>query len=140
MLVENYPFTITRPGDTARPYLPVTIINPENKKLLNVFALLDTGADECAFPASFATPLGHNLQSGYQKNVSTGNGISIAYGHTVNIKAFNFTAENVIIDFMPNLYIPLLGVKSFLSNFTVKIDYPNKRFSGAYKIVINPAA
>jgi len=129
MLVENYPFTITRPGDTARPYLPVTIINPENKKQLNVFAMIDTGADECAFPATFAAPLGHNLQSGYEKNVSTGNGITIAYGHTMNIKAFNFTAENVIIDFMPNLYIPLLGVKSFLSNFTVKIDYPNKRFS-----------
>jgi len=129
MLVEDYPFTAARPGDVARPYLPVTIINPENKKQLNVFALLDTGADECALPASFAAPLGHNLQSGHQKKVSTGNGITIAYGHTVNIKAINFTAENVIVDFMPNLYIPLLGVKSFLNNFIVKIDYPNKKFS-----------
>jgi hypothetical protein len=57
MLVENYPFTSARPGDVARPYLPVTIINPENSKQLNFFALLDTGADECAFPASFAAPL-----------------------------------------------------------------------------------
>jgi len=129
MLVENYPFTVIRPSNVARPYLPLTIINPENKKQLNVFAMLDTGADECAFPATFAAPLGHNLQSGYQKNVSTGNGITIAYGHTVNIKAFNFTVENVLVDFMPNLYIPLLGVKSFLSNFTVTIDYPNKKFS-----------
>lgn len=129
MLVENYPFTITRPGDSARPYLPVTIINPENEMLINVFALLDTGADECAFPASFADPLGHNLQAGFQKKVNTGNGISIAYGHTINIKAFNFMANNVIIDFMPNLYIPLLGVKSFLSNFILKIDYPGKKFS-----------
>jgi hypothetical protein len=40
MLVENYPFTIIKPGDMARPYLPVTIINPENKKQLNVFAML----------------------------------------------------------------------------------------------------
>ena len=129
MLVENYPFTSARPGDVARPYLPVTIINPENSKQLNFFALLDTGADECAFPASFAAPLGHNLQYGYQKKICTGNGITVAYGHTVNIKTFNFTVENVIIDFMPNLFIPLLGVKSFLSNFTVKIDYPGKKFS-----------
>jgi hypothetical protein len=57
MLVENYPFTVIRPGNTARPYLPVTIINPESNKLMNVFAMLDTGADECAFPASFAAPL-----------------------------------------------------------------------------------
>jgi len=129
MLVEEYPFTSVRPGDAARPYLPVTIINPENGKQLNFFALIDTGADECAFPASFAAPLGHNLQHGYQKKISTGNGITMAYGHTVNIKTFNFTVQNVIIDFMPNLYIPLLGVKSFLSNFTIKIDYPGKYFS-----------
>lgn len=129
MLVKNYPFATTRPGDIPRPYIPITIINPENNKELSVFALIDTGADECALPASFAPPLGHNLQSGYQKNISTGNGITTAYGHTVCIKTFDFTTENVLIDFMPNLYIPLLGVKSFLSNFVLNIDYPEKKFS-----------
>lgn len=129
MLVENYPFTITRLGDIARPYLPVTIINPENQKEINVYALVDTGADECALPASFASPLGHNLQSGQQKKINTGNGITIAYSHTVIVNAFNFSTENVLVDFMPNLHIPLLGVRSFLNNFTLKIDYPNKVFS-----------
>ena len=129
MLIENYPFTTTRPGEIARPYLPITVINPGNGKRLNVFALIDTGADECAFPASFATPLGHNLQSGYQKRISTGNGITISYGHTINIVVFKFTTENIVIDFMPNLNIPLLGVKSFLSNFTLKIDYPRKNIT-----------
>ena len=129
MLVENYPFIVTRPGDIARPYLPITIINPENQKEINVYALIDTGADECALPASFASPLGHNLQAGPQKKISTGNGITIAYGHTVCIKTFGFSTENVLIDFMPNLHIPLLGAKSFLNNFTFKIDYPNKVFS-----------
>lgn len=129
MLVENYPFTITRPGDIARPYLPVTIINPENRKEINVYALVDTGADECALPDSFASPLGHNLQSGREKRINTGNGITIAYSHTVIIKVFNFSTENVLIDFMPNLHIPLLGVRSFLNNFTLKIDYLNKVFS-----------
>jgi clan AA aspartic protease len=129
MLVENYPFTITRLGDIARPYLPVTIINPENQKEINVYALVDTGADECALPASFASPLGHNLQSGQQKKINTGNGITIAYSQTVIVNAFNFSTENVLVDFMPNLHIPLLGVRSFLNNFTLKIDYPNKVFS-----------
>jgi predicted aspartyl protease len=129
MLVENHPFTITRPGDIARPYLPITIINPENQKTINMFALIDTGADECALPASFASPLGHNLQLGYQKRINTGNGITIAYSHTVSIKTFDFFTENVLVDFMPNLHIPLLGVKSFLDNFTLKVDYPNKVFS-----------
>ena len=129
MLIENYPFIITHPNDIARPYLPITIINPENKKELNVYALIDTGADECALPASFASPLGHNLQSGQQKKINTGNGITIAYSHTVYIKTFKFSTKNVLIDFMPNLHIPLLGVKSFLSNFTLKVDYFNKMFS-----------
>ena len=129
MLVENYPFVTTRPGDIARPYIPITIINPENQKEISVYALIDTGADGCALPASFAPPLAHNLQSGTQKRVSTGNGITIAYSHTICIKTFNFTTENVLIDFMPNLHIPLLGVKSFLNNFILKIDYPNKIFS-----------
>lgn len=129
MLVENYPFIKTHPKDIARPYIPITIINPENQKEINVYALIDTGADECALPASFAPPLGHNLQSGLQKRISTGNGITIAYSHTICIKAFGFTTENVLIDFMPNLHIPLLGVRSFLNKFSLKIDYPNKVFS-----------
>ena len=129
MLIKKYPFTITIQEDIARPYLPITIINPENQRTLNVFALIDTGADECAFPASFAEPLEHNLQAGHEKRVCTGNGITSAYKHTVCIKTFEFITEDVLIDFMPNLYVPLLGVKSFLSNFTLKIDYPNKVFS-----------
>ena len=129
MLVENYPFIITRPGDMARPYLPITIVNPENQKEISVYALIDTGADECALPASFAPLLGHNLPSGSQKSINTGNGITIAYSHTVCMKVLGFSTENVLIDFMPNLHIPLLGVKSFLNNFTLRIDYPNKVFS-----------
>ncbi len=129
MIVNNYPFIVTRTGDIARPYLPITIINPENQKEINVYALIDTGADECALPASFTPPLGHNLQAGSQKRINTGNGITIAYCHTVCIKTFDFSTENVLIDFMPNLHIPLLGVKYFLNDFTLKIDYPNKTFS-----------
>lgn len=129
MPIRNYPFSIARPGDIARPYLPVTIINPTAGKQLKVFALIDTGADECAFPASFAPPLGHNLQSGQQRKISTGNGITTAYSHTTRIEIEGFTTQEVLIDFMPNLNIPLLGVRSFLNNFVLTIDYPNKTFS-----------
>jgi predicted aspartyl protease len=70
MPIRNYPFSITRPGDIARPYLPVTIINPDTQRQIRVFGLVDTGADECAFPASFAPILGHNLQAGQQRMVN----------------------------------------------------------------------
>jgi predicted aspartyl protease len=66
-LIEKYPFTIINPGDIARPYLPISIINPKNKKNINIFALIDTGADECAIPAPFAQLLDHDLESGYKK-------------------------------------------------------------------------
>ncbi len=74
MPVRNYPFSIIRPGDLARPYLPVIIVNPLTNMKLKVYALIDTGADECAFPASFAPVIGHNLQAGKIKKISTGNG------------------------------------------------------------------
>jgi len=67
MPIRNYPFSVTKPGDVPRPYLPITIINPTTNKHLKVFALIDTGADECAFPASFAPLLGHSLQTGQQR-------------------------------------------------------------------------
>jgi predicted aspartyl protease len=103
----------------------VTIINPETHKEIRVSALIDTGADECAIPASFAPLLGHNLQAGQLKRISTGHGITIAYSHTTRI----ISTQDVLVDFMPNLSIPLLGVRSFLSNFILTVDYPSKQFS-----------
>ena len=129
MPVRDYPFTVTRPGDVPRPYLPVTIVNPAINKRLSVFALIDTGADECAFPASFAPVLGHDLQAGQQKKISTGNGTTIAYGHTTRLEISGFETHEVVVDFMPNLFIPLLGVKSFLANFVLTVNYPKRTFS-----------
>ena len=123
-------FSFRRIGSSfPRPFLPVTIINPTTHKSINMWGLIDTGADECALPAEFASRLGHSLQNGYSKTIGTGNGQTVAYSHTVQIKAGDYITQNVIIDFMPNLDIPLLGVKSFLSNFTLKIAYPEQKFS-----------
>jgi hypothetical protein len=129
MPVRDYPFSATKPGGIQRPYLPVTIINPGNNRRVKVVGIIDTGADECAFPASFAPILGHNLQAAQQKMVGTGNGVTMAYGHTTRIEIDGFATKDVLIDFMPNLFVPLLGVRSFLSNFLLTIDYPNKTFS-----------
>jgi|SRR3989339_469685 len=129
MPVKNYPFTSIRKDDLARPYLPITIENPSTNKKMDVYALIDTGADECAMPASFASILGHNLQNGIIKKIGTGNGITVAYGHTTKILLEGFSTQEVVIDFVPNLSTPLIGVKSFLSNFILSINYPNKTFS-----------
>jgi len=123
MSIRNYPFSVIRPGDISRPFLPITIINPDTQMQLRVYALVDTGADEWAFPASFAPIFGHNLQAGQLRKISTGNGITTAYSHMTRIVIEDFSTEEVLVDFMPNLSVPLLGVKSFLSNFISQLSH-----------------
>ena len=84
------PFLQINPNSIARPYLPITIINPENNISANTIALLDTGADECALPASYAGVLGHDLLKGQSKIISTGNGNTNVYSHTVCISFDTF--------------------------------------------------
>ena len=131
MNLSDIPFTKLGPDDIPRPWLPVTIVNPHTNKNLKVLGLVDTGADECALPASYAIILGHNLQLGTPKEINTGNGKTLAYSHTVNIRieSVDFTTQEILIDFMPNLHVPLLGVKSFLSNFVLTVNYPDLSFS-----------
>jgi predicted aspartyl protease len=129
MKIVDIPFTKLSPSDTARPWLSVTIINVHSGQHLNILGLIDTGADECALPAAYANILGHNLQAGKPKEVNTGNGVTVAYSHSSQIKVAGFTIEQTMIDYMPNLSVPLLGMKNFLSNFILTIDYPNSRFS-----------
>lgn len=120
----NIPFRKVGPDDILRPWLPVTVTNPHNNKKIKIFGLVDTGADECALPARYALILGHNLKAGLVKEINTGNGKTTAYSHTVRIEIPDFIVRDTLIDFMPDLYVPLLGVKSFLSNFILTIDYP----------------
>ena len=129
MDILDSPFIQISSSDIPRPWLPVTIKNPHTSQIINVYGLIDTGADECAIPAQFAPIIGHNLQSGFQKEINTGNGRTIAYAHTLCIETRGIVIDNVLIDFMPNLFVVLLGVKSFLSNFILTIDYANSKFS-----------
>jgi len=129
MELSNIPFSKLSSDDIPRPWLPVTIVNPHSNKKVKVLGLIDTGADECALPASYAAILGHNLQAGTAKEINTGNGKTIAYSHTVRIEISDIIIKETLIDFMPNLYVPLLGVKSFLNNFILTVDYPELKFS-----------
>jgi predicted aspartyl protease len=123
------PFKILAPGQIPRPCIEVGLNNPHTGKSIALLALIDTGADECAMPAELAGLLGHNLTKGKPKPIRTGSGVSTAYSHTVDIKIDKFNISNVLIDFMPNLLTPLLGVKSFLGNFILTVDYPAQTFT-----------
>ncbi|MFC1496046.1 hypothetical protein ACFL52_01375 [Candidatus Margulisiibacteriota bacterium] len=126
---SNIPFSKLTQNDSARPWLQIQIINPENNRRLKVLGLIDTGADECALPARYAPLLGHNLEKGVVKDINTGNGKTIAYSHTVKIVFKDQLIGETLVDFLPNLHIPLLGVKSFLNNFRLTVDYPEQLFS-----------
>jgi len=129
MNIINRPFTIITSGGIARPILPIVLKNPSTGQQLRTFGLIDTGADDCAFPAAFALMTGHNLGAGTLKVISTGNGTTNAYAHTISLEVDGYKVDNILIDFMPNLNIGLIGVRSFLKNFILTIDYPNQTFS-----------
>lgn len=129
MDIIKKPFMIITAGGIARPILPVIIKNPVTKQELRTYAMIDTGADDCAFPASYALLTGHNLLAGNQKAIGTGNGITNAYAHTISLEINDYKIENILIDFMPNLHIGLLGVQNFLKRFILTVDYPEQNFS-----------
>ncbi|VAX34933.1 hypothetical protein MNBD_UNCLBAC01-1216 [hydrothermal vent metagenome] len=117
------------PNDIPRACLPLVVANPKTKKSFSTYGIIDTGADECAFPLDIAKELGLKLKEGTPKIINTGNGRSTAYSHKVSIDIQGCRLNNVVIDFLPNLHIPLIGVKSFLSKFILTINYPQKKFS-----------
>ena len=135
MPIRDFPFTCIQRGGAPRPWLPIRITNTATGLSQNTYGLIDTGADECALPASYASLLNHNLQAGVERTIQTGNGLTTAYSHTTSITILNFqgepaiTIDETLIDFMPNLHVVLLGVKSFLSKFILTINYPSQTFS-----------
>ncbi len=129
MAIRNHPFIQLQANQIARPMLLVRYINPHTNQDLRTWALIDTGADDCSIPAGFAPILGHNLTAGTQEQIATGNGTTVGYKHTMKIEIPNFCTQDSLITFLPNLHIPLLGVRTFLSNFTLEVDYKNQNFS-----------
>ena len=131
MRIADRPFARLTPGDPLRPWLPIMVVNPDTGNWLNVYALIDTGADDCALPAHLALMLGYALLTGKSRRISTGAGIAIARSHRVRIEVpeYRFASGDFLIDFMPGLAVPLLGVANFLSGFVLTVDYPRKRFS-----------
>lgn len=128
MPTYTFRFLRIRPNDIYRPYIPVCFTNPATKKHVRAFSLIDTGADECALPASFAVVLGHHLEDGLEKKIGTGNGITTAYGHTTIITMKDFSTGEILIDFLPNLNVPLIGIRSFLGRFVLTVDFHPNHF------------
>ena len=129
MAIKTWGFSTTHPGGVPRPYLRVNITNASSGKNLSIVALIDTGADECALPTAYSGLLGHKLDLGLAKEIGTAGGEATAWSHTACLKIEGLEDRRAIIDFIPGLEIPILGVNSFLSGFVLTVDYPNKTFT-----------
>jgi len=134
-MLRDCPLTRCEDG-FCRPILNLRIHNPHTNLSVATYGIIDTGADECSIPAEFAAILGHDLLKGTVKSINTGNGVTQAYSHTTTLEIYSpvnnnsiYRLDNVLIDFLPNLQVVLLGVKSFLSNFILTVDYPQKKLS-----------
>lgn len=141
MPIRNYPFIALNRNTLPRPFLIVRVTNPATGASLRTLGLVDTGADDCAMPAPFAQHLGLNLTQGNVRTIGTGNGPATAYTHICNIEIFDtvqcfknieqivHSITNAPVDFMLSLHCTLLGVRSFLGAFHLKINYPGQILS-----------
>jgi hypothetical protein len=121
----------------------IRVSNPHaNVPPILVKAVVDTGADECAFPASIAASLGHELRNGLaRKRIRTASGRTWAFSHTSRIEVLPiradglpgtkvlYTLAGVPIDFIQGCESFLLGAGNFLKPFLLEIDYPREVFS-----------
>jgi len=149
MPIDKFPFLRLGPDSPWQPMLLIELSNPANGFSVPALALVDTGADDCVVPEFYASRLGHDLENckGKPREVMGIGGCAMAYTHTSGIKIFATTGtcddphvdynkvvysqEKVLINFVKGYNVPpaLLGVKSFLKNFVVTLDYPNRNFS-----------
>ncbi len=126
--MKKIPFLQIDNSNISRPYIFVTVMNPENSKSLSIYALIDTGADECCFPIEYAQILGHDFKKGNSKKIMSANGISEVYSHTNRIYIEGYMTKDILIDFSETLKTPLLGVRNFLCDFILTVNYPQKYF------------
>jgi predicted aspartyl protease len=139
---EEYRFITIEPGHCPRPMLPLRISNPRTGDEITVWGIVDTGADGCAFPGRITDALEIDLQAGVKRLIGTGNGLTEAYAHLVQVDVFGLRprssrvdANKIIhsvsatIDFIPNLDCCLIGFENFLKDFILSIDYQRQVFS-----------
>ena len=140
---EEYCFYIgTGAGHSSRPVVPICITNPQTSKRVYAFALVDTGAEACVFPARIRAALGLRAADGIKRRIGTVTGAGQALEYTVKVDIFGLGprgqlvnlnkiihSKTVPVNFARNLKCFLIGVKDFLEDFVVTIDYERQVFS-----------
>lgn len=142
MPISNYPFQQKGNFPLRSPILPIRIVNPSNGFEYKTWGLIDTGAFESAIPEHIAKTLGHDIRSVQPVSGFGASGDFDVYPHKFRIDIFAMNSKGIVnskkvvhtipegyIGVVENLPFVLLGVKEFLSNFTLLIDYKNQKVS-----------
>ena len=73
--------------------------------------------------------MNHDLEAGESSEIKGVGGERKSYKNKMRSEILVYCTEETLISFLPTLHQPLIGVRSFLSNFCLTIDYPNEIFS-----------
>ncbi len=101
-------------------------------------AKIDTGAEFCIFARDFGEELNIDIESGYQKHISTLSGNLSAFGHTIELETLGLKFDSLVYfaeDYSLNRN--LLGRQGWLQLIRIGLDdykseiyiSPNQEFS-----------
>ena len=138
MQTYQYNFIQLQDDVIPKPYLPCQILNPNTGSFINYYGLIDTGADMCCIPSWVAVQIGHNLEAVDPLTIGTAGRDDFVYLHSMHIDVFSqinnqvdFQSIYSIRSLLPctNGSSVLLGVRDFLENIVLNIDYLNQIFT-----------
>jgi hypothetical protein len=144
--IRDYPFTKRKEYEQwlskKAPYLPVRLTNPITNASIIFWGLIDNGASSCILPQRHAENIGIVIEEGIPISGPTAAGecTGSLCSCCLEILAIDScgeanNAQTVITlpkgQFVFSLCapIPLLGVKEFLKDYILTIDYPRQVFS-----------
>ena len=146
--IDRHPFTKFPKRPRLWPRLLVRVHGSSDEKSVVAWALVDTGADCCALPLSWKERLGiaftekdkvdNVFSAGIHHDICYKKEAAISVLHSIerssNSKCFvpgsvaiNLPKYEVL--FLENLGYPILGMKGFLDEYVLALNYQCKQFS-----------
>lgn len=138
----DYPLQRQGDFDKPKPIIPIRILNGHKKDLgIQTWGLIDTGADAIVIPKDMADAIGHNYDLGKKCSLRTACQHVEGYEHSFTIIFYrvdlngNLKNETVRIikkvkvAVLKDLKHVLLGVRGFLCDYRLEINYLSGQFS-----------
>ena len=82
--------------DSTKVGIPVKATLRRNDLFVSVNAKIDTGSEFCLFGREYAEALEIEIETGYQKNLSTLAGNLSAFGHYVELETFGLKFDSLV--------------------------------------------